>query len=88
MPQHKSTKKRMRTSARQQARNRMVKSHVRKAIRAVREAPADGMQESLRHTTSVLDNAVRKGVIKKRTANRQKSRLARAVNRNVAASSA
>ncbi len=81
MPQHKSAWKRMRVSARQQARNRAVRSQVRQAIRRFREADVEGKTALLPATVSALDNAVRKGVVKKPTADRVKSRLAKLLNR-------
>ncbi len=78
MPQHKSCWKRMRTSERQRTRNRAARSAVRGAVREFREtAPAD-QSRNLPAATSAIDNAVRLGVMKKATANRLKSRLARA----------
>ncbi len=77
MPQHKSCWKRMRTSAKQRNRNRQVRSVVRSAIRRYREAAEPERAGLLPETTSVIDTAVRKGVLKKPTANRIKSRLAR-----------
>jgi small subunit ribosomal protein S20 len=82
MPHHKSAEKRMRTSERDRKRNIAVKSQVRGATRKVREeAKSEGAAELLRNAHSVLDNAARKGVVHKNTANRMKSRLAKAVGR-------
>ena len=81
MPQHKSAWKRMRTSAKQQARNRAVRSQVRMAIRQFREAGTEEKANLLPATASSIDNAVRKGVIKNATADRIKSRLAKTINR-------
>lgn len=77
MPQHKSCWKRMRTSARQRDRNRAARSEVRSAIRTYRETAAASQAGALPAATSAIDNAVRLGVLKKATANRLKSRLAR-----------
>lgn len=87
MPHHKSAKKRVRTNERDRKRNITVKSGVRTAIRRLREAPGgEKAGETLREAHSVLDNAVRKGVLHKKTVNRRKSRLAKLVNRATAAS--
>ena len=67
----------MRTSAKQQARNRAVRSQVRMAIRQFRAAATEEKATLLPTTTSAIDNAVRKGVIKNATADRIKSRLAK-----------
>ena len=77
MPQHRSAWKRVRTSAKQRERNRIVRSRVRTAIRQFAEAELDQKPEMLRLLTSELDNAVRKGVIKDTTASRRKSRTAK-----------
>jgi small subunit ribosomal protein S20 len=72
----------MRTSERDRQKNIAVKSQVRGATRKVRDdAKTEEAPELLRKAHSVLDNAVRKGVVHKNTANRQKSRLAKAVGR-------
>jgi small subunit ribosomal protein S20 len=85
MPQHASAKKRMLTNERDRLKNRAVKSQVRGAVKEVRatlgeeEAPA-----ALRSAHSVLDNATRKGVLHRKTVDRMKSRLAKAVHRAAA----
>ena len=81
MPHHKSAWKRMRTNEKRRLRNRAVRSRVRKAIKKFRLAPIEEKPQLLRKATSELDNAVRKGVIKDRTAIRYKSRLARLLNK-------
>jgi small subunit ribosomal protein S20 len=86
MPHHKSAEKRVRTNERDRKRNITVKSAVRTVIRKVRETAGDEKAPAaLRDAHSVLDNAVRKGVLHKRTVDRKKSRLARLVNRKGAA---
>lgn len=82
MPHHKSAEKRMRTSDRDRKKNIAVKSQVRGATRKLREeVKTEAAPELLRKVHSVLDNAARKGVVHKNTANRMKSRLAKAVGR-------
>jgi small subunit ribosomal protein S20 len=81
MPQHKSCWKRMRTNERQRSRNRAARSEVRVTVRACRETAAADQVKVIPTTTSAIDNAVRLGVLKKATANRMKSRLARAANK-------
>ncbi len=83
MPHHKSAVKRMRTSERDRKKNVAVRSAVRKATRTVRsDAKEEAAPKLLRDAQSLLDNAVRKGVIHKKTADRKKSRLAKLVNRS------
>jgi small subunit ribosomal protein S20 len=81
MPQHKSAWKRVRTTAKRSERNRAARAAMRTAIRRFKEAPKEEKPELLRQATSMLDNAVRKGIEKDRTASRRKSRLARLLNR-------
>jgi small subunit ribosomal protein S20 len=85
MPQHKSNEKRMRTSKKENARNRAVKSALKTlAKKVVAAAPADA-ESAFREAASELDRAAKKGIIPRRRADRRKSRLARAVNRARAA---
>lgn len=82
MPHHKSAEKRMRTTKRDRTRNISVKTGLKSALKKTSEAPAD--KELVRSTSSLLDRAVRKGVLSKAAANRRKSRLAKAANRAAA----
>lgn len=79
MPHHKSAEKRMRTTKRDRTRNIAVKTGLKSILKKVAEAPAD--KELARSAVSLVDRAVRKGVVPKATANRRKSRLAKAANR-------
>ncbi|MBD3161618.1 MAG: 30S ribosomal protein S20 [Candidatus Eisenbacteria bacterium] len=82
MPHHKSTEKRMRTNERDRRKNIAVRSEVRSAIRRFRaNVGKENASELLRKAESVLDNAVRKGVLHARTSDRQKSRLAKAAHK-------
>ncbi len=89
MPNIKSAKKRMRQSIKRTARNRVRKEKLKKAVRAFKATLAGGETENF--TTAVaavskaIDKARVKGVLHKNTANRRKSRLARAANRLAAA---
>jgi small subunit ribosomal protein S20 len=88
MPHHASAKKRMKTNARDRARNKAVKSHIRRAnqsLDAVIHGDAAEATKALRTAHSVLDKAAKKGVIPKNRANRKKARLARAVHKAQAA---
>lgn len=86
MPHHKSAEKRMRTSERDRKRNLTVKSQVRTSTRKLREGASKPDAGSLlREAHSVLDNAVRKGVLHRKTVDRKKSRLAKMVNKAAAA---
>jgi len=74
----KSAIKRIKTSAKRNLRNRMVKSSVRTAVRKFNDLTT---VESLRTAISALDKAVSKGVLHQNTASRKKSRLTLRLNK-------
>jgi small subunit ribosomal protein S20 len=75
-----STKKRLRQARKRQATNKAnrtrVKSQLKKARSAATEATAD-LSKMLPATYSLIDKAVRKGVLSKNAAARHKSRITR-----------
>lgn len=77
LPNHKSNEKRMKTSAKERARNRGNRSTLRDAVRAVRTATkkADALK-AYAQATVLLDKAASSGLIHKNNAARNKSRLA------------
>ena len=81
----KSQEKRNRTNERRRLRNQSVKSSVRTAIRAFREAAETGDKdkatELMLKASRKLDKAAGKGVIHKNQAANKKSALAVALNR-------
>ena len=81
----KSQQKRNRTNERARLRNKSVKSALRTAVRAFREAAAAGEKdkaaELLVSTSRKLDKAASKGVIHKNQAANKKSALAQALNK-------
>jgi small subunit ribosomal protein S20 len=81
----KSQQKRNRTNERARLRNKSVKSSLRTAVRALREATAAGEKEKaaelLVSTSRKLDKAVSKGVIHKNQAANKKSALAHGLNK-------
>ncbi|AYE96868.1 MULTISPECIES: 30S ribosomal protein S20 [Mycobacterium] len=81
----KSQQKRNRTNERARLRNKSVKSSLRTAIRAFREATHAGEKEKaaelLQATSRKLDKAASKGVIHKNQAANKKSALARSLNK-------
>jgi small subunit ribosomal protein S20 len=85
MAQHKSAEKRARQAERRRTRNRAITSSLRTTVKAVREAIASGDKggatEKLRAAEKALRQAATKGVLKKETASRQVSRLAKAVHK-------
>jgi len=85
MPQHKSAKTRLRRNARRNEINTARTSTMRTAIRAAREAIAKGdvaaATEQLSKTTAAVQKGVSKGMLKKNTASRRVSRLAKALKK-------
>jgi small subunit ribosomal protein S20 len=79
MANHVSALKRARQTVKRTAVNRSNKSHVRKSLRALREAITQGdssaVAEQYSKTVSALDKSVQKGVLHQNTASRYKSRL-------------
>ena len=76
MPHHKSAAKRIKTSAAERERNRVVRSQLRTLIKKIMET--QDPQEArvlIPRLNSALDKAVKKGVLKWTTANRKKSNL-------------
>ena len=80
MPNKPSAERRMRNSARRQARNMSVKSRVKafekKFLAAVTAGNKETAALALRDVSSVYDKAAKGGVVPKSRANRKKSRLA------------
>jgi len=77
----KQARKRHRQSLERRMRNRSVRSRVRRQMRLMRTALADGdadkVKELLPETISVIDVGWRKGVLHRNTASRYKSRMAK-----------
>lgn len=84
MPITSSAKKALRASKRKHAFNLARKTAMKKAtkvaISAVKE-PANVSIEKLSLAYKAIDKAMKRGVIKKNTASRKKSRLAKKVNK-------
>jgi small subunit ribosomal protein S20 len=89
MAHTKSALKRIRQDKKRNLRNQSVKSTVRTATRAFREAleedDAAKAQTSLRAASKTLCQAATKGVVRKQTAARRISRLAKAAHKSLAA---
>ena len=92
MPNKKSAYKHLRADPKKRLRNRMIKSATRTAVKKAEQAIASGDLEAamtaFREAVSKLDKAAKKGVIKKGTADRKKSRLARKLNKLISQSQA
>lgn len=78
MPHHKSAAKRVITNESARRRNIALRTRMRAALKAVRESGTRSQADAAyKQAVSVLDRIAAKGVIKKETASRHKSRLAR-----------
>jgi small subunit ribosomal protein S20 len=88
MPNIKSAAKRVLTIKKRTERNRHIKSTVRTAIRRFHEAMVsenkEDAQVKLRRALVIIDKAATKGVMHRNTAARQKSRLSKFFNKNIA----
>ena len=84
MTARKDAKKRVITQAKRAERNQAVKSRVKTEVKKVEAAAAAGNKEEaakvLADATSQIEKAATKGVLKKNTASRKVSRLAKIVN--------
>ncbi|MBN1242593.1 MAG: 30S ribosomal protein S20 [Spirochaetales bacterium] len=79
-----SAEKRMKQDEKRRLRNKKAKSSIRTAARKVVEAvhakDSDAAANALRDTLKQLDTAAGKGILKKNTAARKKSRLQKFFN--------
>jgi small subunit ribosomal protein S20 len=82
MPQHKSAKKRVRSSERKRARNKALKTGMKNVIKKVREeSTKETAGIKLVTATALLDKMAAKGLIHKNKAANQKSKLQKHVNK-------
>ena len=83
MPNIKSAKKRVIVNDKKAKMNASAKSALRTSVKKAKvaiESNADDMNAAVVAATKSLDKAAAKGLIKKNTASRRKSRLAKAAN--------
>lgn len=86
MPNIKSAKKRVKVAVAKTAQNKILTSAMRTEIKkanAAIENNTEGKQEAVRVAIKKIDKAAAKGIIKKNTAARKKSSLARKLNAGV-----
>ena len=92
MANHKSAVKRHQQSIRRRRRNQSLESSVKTLVKKVRAAidqkDPEVIAEKIKEVNGLLDKAVVKGVIKRNTASRKLSRLARAGHQASAATEA
>jgi len=84
MANHQSAVKRHRQSQKRRLNNQMNRHRLKTQLKKLRTAMASGKATDakavLPETLGVIDRSVQKGVIKKNTAKRYKSRLAKRIN--------
>ena len=84
MPNIKSAIKRVSVIETKTLRNNMIKSEYKTAVKKFQAAVAEGNKEkateALKYATKKIDGACSKGIIKKNTASRKKSALAKQLN--------
>ena len=84
MANHKSAEKRARQNENRRVRNKAVKTRIKHVTKEVRKASGEASKEAamakLKAAQSIVDKALKKGVIHKKTAARKVSRLSRLVN--------
>ncbi len=80
-----SAEKRQRQNEKRRLRNKSTKTAIRtaakKVVAASEKKDAEAAKEALRDMISRIDSAARKGIIKKNTAARKKSRMQKLVNK-------
>ncbi|MCK4574749.1 MAG: 30S ribosomal protein S20 [candidate division Zixibacteria bacterium] len=80
MPQHKSCKKRVKTSNEQRLRNRAYRSNLRASVKELRAmTDKDEALKKYQDVAILLDKSAGRGILHKRNVDRNKSRLARFV---------
>ena len=88
MANHRSAVKRHQQSLRRRRRNQSLESSVKTLVKKVRAAidskDPEAIAVKIKEVNGLLDKAVVKGVIKRNTASRKLSRLARAGHRTLA----
>ncbi len=84
MPNLRNAKKALRQSERRRVRNKAAKEHIAYLFRRVRKAleakDADNVKAWLPKALKAVDKAAGKGILKKNTAARKKSRLMKKAN--------
>ncbi|NCD00737.1 30S ribosomal protein S20 [bacterium] len=85
MPNTKSAKKELRKSSRKKLVNSALKQTFKKNLKTIRKDIEKGENventDALKNTVKIIDKAAKKGVIKKNTASRYKSRLQKKINK-------
>jgi len=81
MPIIKSAKKALRQSIKRRLRNIKLKEAIKNAAVKMKKAKKEEMNKFLSSAYKAIDKAAKSGIIKKNTAARKKSRLAKLINK-------
>jgi small subunit ribosomal protein S20 len=81
LPSEKSARQSLRRYQRNRSVRRATRTMVRKALAAVESEDLAEAEPAIRQAMSVLDRAVKKGILHENNASRRKSRLAARLNR-------
>lgn len=82
LPNHKHFKKALKVNEKSRVRNKAAKTRVAKIIKKVQTAQSKEEAAGIfRSAVSVIDTAASKGIIKKQTAARKKSRLSKFISK-------
>ena len=87
MPQKRQSEKALRQSIKRAKRNRLIHGNIKTLIKKSRKsivAKENETADLIKKTVKALDKAAQKGLIKKNTAARKKSRLMKAFNKSQA----
>ena len=85
MPNTKSAKKELRKGAKRQIHNKKIKDNLKDLVKKSRQAIESGdakAKDLVTQTMKAIDKAAQKGIIKKNTRDRKKSRLHLKLNKN------
>ena len=80
MPAKKANRQSVKRYRRNQSIRRTTRSAISGARRAVSSGDAEVAEPAIRHAISLLDKAVKKGILHRNNASRRKSRLAARLN--------
>lgn len=72
---NKSAEKRVRQDKAKRDKNRVIRGYMRDMMRNIRAKDPESAAADMPHAYSILDKAVKNGIIRKRTGARYKSRL-------------
>ena len=81
MPNLKASEKDLRKTKKRTLRNKAAISEIKNIMRKIRTSPAEEGKKMLPKAYSLIDKAVQRGIMKKNTASRYKSRITKKVGK-------